>query len=216
MSRDDHRRHGTKRQRPLPSKTSIGRIKFAVSCSSNMNRSMEVHDLLAHSGFNIKSYGSGNYVKLPGPSIDKPNIYEFDKISYLHIREDLVNKDRALYSHNGLLQMLKRNIRVKEKPQKFQHCKEEFEVILCLEERVYDQIIDFFHTRKPTSGNVVHILNIDIRDTQEEASIGSYFVRLLCQQLESLDNLDNQIDDVLLNLDAENSNRNILHSVHFY
>ncbi|KAF1661765.1 UNVERIFIED_CONTAM: RNA polymerase II subunit A C-terminal domain phosphatase SSU72, partial [Eudyptes robustus] len=196
--------------------TSNGRIKFAVSCSSNMNRSMEAHDLLKHSGFNIESYGSGNYVKLPGPSVDKPNIYEFDSIPYQAIREDLIKKDRALYTHNGLLQMLKRNMRVKERPQKFQHCKEEFEVILCLEERVYDQIIDFFHSRIPSSGNLVHVLNIDIRDTQEEASIGAYFVRLLCQKLESLEDLDNQIDDVLLNLDAEHSNRNILHSIHFY
>lgn len=39
--------------------------------------------------------------------------------------------------------MLKRNTRVKEKPQKFQKCQLEFDVILCLEERVYDQVSNY-------------------------------------------------------------------------
>ena len=44
------------------------------------------------------------------------------------------------YIRNGLLAMLDRNVKVKPKPQKFQKCEEEFDVIICLEERVYDQV----------------------------------------------------------------------------
>lgn len=39
--------------------------------------------------------------------------------------------------------MLDRNRRIKECPQKFQKTKEKFEVIICLEERVYDQVYLF-------------------------------------------------------------------------
>ncbi|KAJ1363370.1 hypothetical protein KIN20_023219 [Parelaphostrongylus tenuis] len=67
----------------------IDKLKFAVSCSSNMNRSMKAH-------------------------------------SFMHCTQ------------NGLLNMLDRNRRIKPAPRKFQHKDEEFDVIICLEERVYD------------------------------------------------------------------------------
>lgn len=46
-------------------------------------------------GFDIQSYGSGNQVKLPGPSADKPNCYEFGT-SYDFIYNDLKKKDNQL------------------------------------------------------------------------------------------------------------------------
>ncbi|KAK6011727.1 Ssu72-like protein [Ostertagia ostertagi] len=118
----------------------INKLKFAVSCSSNMNRSMEAHSFMQKRGFNIESYGSGNQVKLPGTAIDKPNCYEFGKTTYEFIYNDLKAKDSAYYTQNGLLNMLDRNRRIKPAPQKFQHEDKEFDVIICLEERVYDQL----------------------------------------------------------------------------
>lgn len=44
------------------------------------------------------------------------------------------------YTQNGLLNMLDRNRRIKDMPQKFQHFNGKFDVIICLEERVYDQV----------------------------------------------------------------------------
>lgn len=44
------------------------------------------------------------------------------------------------YTQNGLLNMLDRNRRTKEAPQRFQLERVEFDVILALEERVYDQV----------------------------------------------------------------------------
>ncbi|KAJ1369098.1 RNA polymerase II subunit A C-terminal domain phosphatase ssup-72 [Parelaphostrongylus tenuis] len=145
-----------------------------------MNRSMEAHSFMQKRGFIIESYGSGNQVKLPGTAIDKPNCYEFGKATYEYIYNDLKAKDAAYYTQNGLLNMLDRNRRIKPAPQKFQHEDQEFDVIICLEERVYDQVVDHLHTKPSTSGNPAHVINIDIEDNPEEATIGAWFVCELC------------------------------------
>lgn len=74
----------------------VSDLKIAVICSSNMNRSMEAHAFLAKKGFYVKSFGTGDKVKLPGSAADKPNVYDFG-ISYDEIHTDLLNKDRVLY-----------------------------------------------------------------------------------------------------------------------
>ncbi|VDM23148.1 unnamed protein product [Wuchereria bancrofti] len=109
----------------------MGKLRFAVSCSSNMNRSMEAHSFLQ-------------------------------------------------YTQNGLLNMLDRNRRIKDMPQKFQHFSGKFDVIICLEERVYDQIVEDLQTRDTNEGDSVHVINIDIQDNHEEATIGALFVYDLC------------------------------------
>ncbi|GMT14887.1 hypothetical protein PFISCL1PPCAC_6184, partial [Pristionchus fissidentatus] len=191
------------------------KVKFAVSCSSNMNRSMEAHSFLLKRGFDIESYGSGNQVKLPGPAVDKPNCYEFGT-SYDFIYNDLKRKDNQFYTQNGLLNMLDRNRRIKEAPQRFQLEKEEFDVILALEERVYDQIIEDLHTREQDSGQGVHVVNIDIQDNHEEATIGAWLVCDICAKLEAAEDLDQEIDEILTEFETKNPKRNILHTICFY
>ncbi|KAI6224462.1 Protein-serine/threonine phosphatase [Aphelenchoides fujianensis] len=193
-----------------------GRLRFAVSCSSNMNRSMEAHQQLLKRGFMVESYGSGTAVKLPGPAPDRPNVYDFDQKTYAQIQQELYTANRSLYTKNGLLAMLERNKKIKERPQKFQKVDEEFDVVVCLEERVYDQIVDFFHKRPSTSGALVHVINVDIKDTHEEAVPGALVVCHLCEKLQNAKDLDHDIDDILVDLDAEQSERNFLHSIHFY
>ena len=55
------------------------KLKVAVVCSSNMNRSMEAHSVLAKKNFSVGSYGTGNQIKIPGKSKHEPNIYPFGK-----------------------------------------------------------------------------------------------------------------------------------------
>jgi RNA polymerase II subunit A C-terminal domain phosphatase SSU72 len=68
----------------------------------------------------VKSFGVGSRVKLPGASRNDPNVYEFGKVTYEDIYKDLEAKDAALYARNGLLQMLQRDMAVKSAPERWQ------------------------------------------------------------------------------------------------
>jgi len=116
-------------------------FKVAVVCSSNQNRSMEAHGFLSKKGFVVQSFGTGDKVKLPGSSPDRPNVYDFG-VTYEEMYNDLTNKDRNLYTMNGILHMLDRNRRIKPHPERFQDSKERFDVIFTCEERVYDQVVE--------------------------------------------------------------------------
>lgn len=52
--------------------------------------------LCSKRGFDVRSFGTGSHVKLPGPSPDKPNVYDF-KTTYEQMYNDLVRKDKELY-----------------------------------------------------------------------------------------------------------------------
>lgn len=93
------------------------KFRYAMVCSSNQNRSMEAHFLLKRQGFDVSSYGTGAHVKLPGPSLREPNVYDFGT-PYKHMIEDLRRKDPDLYpllsfcfSSTLLLSLLKNQTR---------------------------------------------------------------------------------------------------------
>lgn len=72
--------------------------------------------------------------------------------------------------------MLDRNRRIKKKPEKFQHCTDRFELIITAEERVYDQVVDFMESRDPVDNQPVHVVNMDIQDNHEEATLGAFLI----------------------------------------
>lgn len=47
-------------------------------------------------GFDVKSYGTGSVIKLPGAGPNQPNVYQFGT-SYDEILKDLTTKDQQLY-----------------------------------------------------------------------------------------------------------------------
>ncbi|KAH8421319.1 hypothetical protein KR009_001952 [Drosophila setifemur] len=215
--------------------TDPSKLSVAVICSSNMNRSMEAHNFLAKKGFNVRSYGTGERVKLPGVAFDKPNVYEFGT-SYEDIYRDLEAKDKEYYTQNGLLHMLDRNRRIKKCPERFQETKEQFDIIVTVEERVYDLVVLHMESMDSVDNRPVHVLNVDVVDNAEDALMGAFLItdminlvriRVLpfphsmeltlisiFQMAKSMD-LDNDIDEMIQEFE-ERRNRVILHSVLFY
>ncbi|CAG9854882.1 unnamed protein product [Phyllotreta striolata] len=191
----------------------VSDLKIAVICSSNMNRSMEAHAFLAKKGFDVKSYGTGDKVKIPGSSFDKPNIYDFGT-SYEDIYTDLLQKDKSLYTQNGLLHTLERNKRIKTHPEKFQETNVKFDILITCEERVYDAVLEFMENKPPLDNSIVHVINIDIQDNLEEATIGAFLISDLCIMMAKADDLDNEIEEILHNFEEKNQ-RSILHSIVF-
>merc|ERR1712038_848910 len=168
-------------------------LHVAVVCSSNMNRSMEAHSVLQKKGFNVDSFGTGDKVKLPGPSADRPNVYDFGP-TYEDICKDLVEK---------------------EKPQRLQDSPEKFDLILTAEERVYDQALEWFDSNGNVHGQPSHVVNMDIQDNHEEATIGAFLFCELVQMLADSSDLDDEIDELLQAFEAK-CGRPILHTVVFY
>jgi RNA polymerase II subunit A C-terminal domain phosphatase SSU72 len=138
---------------------------------------MEGHRVLLQAGFDVTSYGTGTQVKLPGPSADKPNVYDFGT-PYTEILADLRSKDEQLYIENRMIGILERNVKIKKAPERWQdeHAMQ-FDVILTFEERVYDAVLDDFQKRQDEAidavdGPAVHVINIETKDTPSESIIG--------------------------------------------
>ena len=53
----------------------------------------------------------------------------------------MTEKDVLLYQQIGLIDMLERNAGVKERPEKFQSCSEQFDIIFACESTVFEKII---------------------------------------------------------------------------
>lgn len=190
------------------------RAKLAVVCSSNMNRSMEAHAFLKKKGFDVESFGTGDKVKIPGKSAREPNVYAFGT-TYEFIYQDLTTKDHRLYTENGLLHMLDRNRRIKTEPERFQEATKQFDIILTVEEKCYDQVLATFLQKEEEGEKPVHVINMDVVDNHEDATIGAFLLCELVQKMTGSDDLDNDIEDILQDFESKSS-REILHTVLFY
>ncbi|KAF7175951.1 hypothetical protein CNMCM7691_000802 [Aspergillus felis] len=182
------------------------KLKFCTVCASNQNRSMEAHLRLstAPTPFPVISFGTGSLVRLPGPSITQPNVYNFNTTSYSQMYDELLAKDERLYRNNGLLNMLDRNRNLKWGPERFQdwvpgmprvdHVSKgdkgalgteggTVDVIITCEERCWDAVVDDLMNKGASLNRPVHVFNVDIRDNHEEALIGGKAILELATRL---------------------------------
>ncbi|KAJ7975289.1 RNA polymerase II subunit A C-terminal domain phosphatase SSU72 [Quillaja saponaria] len=192
------------------------KFRFAMVCSSNQNRSMEAHSILKRQGFDVSSYGTGAHVKLPGPSLREPNVYEFGT-PYKQMFDDLHRKDPELYKRNGILPMLKRNSTVKLAPQRWQDNAADgsFDVVFTFEEKVFDMVIEDLHGRDQTLMKSVLVINLEVKDNHEEAAIGGRLTLDLCQEIEATESWEESIDDIVIAFEKQHR-RKLLYSISFY
>ncbi|RDW93911.1 RNA polymerase II subunit A C-terminal domain phosphatase [Aspergillus mulundensis] len=186
--------------------TASHKLRFCTVCASNQNRSMEAHLRLstAESPFPVISFGTGSLVRLPGPSITQPNVYNFNSTSYSQMYDELLSKDERLYRNNGILNMLDRNRNVKWGPERFQdwvpglprvdHVSKGdkgalgteggvVDVIITCEERCWDAVVDDLMNKGSTLNKPVHVFNVDIKDNHEEALVGGKAILELATRL---------------------------------
>lgn len=152
---------------------------------------MHSHVQLAASHYPVISFGTGSLIRLPGPSITQPNVYQFNRTSYDTMYKELEGKDARLYRANGVLNMLDRNRGVKWGPERWQdwqvgaprldHGTDQgsegleggvVDIIITCEERCWDAVVDDLLTRGSPLNRPVHVINVDIRDNHEEAVVG--------------------------------------------
>lgn len=152
---------------------------------------MEGHLRLSAAGYPVISFGTGSLVRLPGPTINAPNVYNFNVSSYDTMYKELEAKDPRLYRVNGILNMLERNRGLKRGPERWQdwrvgearvaHANDKgalgteggvVDVVITCEERCWDAVVDDLLNRGAPLNKPVHVFNVDIKDSHEEALVG--------------------------------------------
>ncbi|EPX71394.1 phosphoric ester hydrolase Ssu72 [Schizosaccharomyces octosporus yFS286] len=192
------------------------KLDISVICASNQNRSMEAHNLLKNAGYQVDSFGTGSAVRLPGPSIDKPNIYPFG-YPYDSIYKELESQDSRLYTANGLLKMLDRNRHIKRSPNRWQDQEFIYDVVITCEERCFDAICEDLYRRGESKSRPVYLINVDIKDNHEEASVGGKAILDLVQQLtDAKDSFEDEFTDIMAQWQAKHPNLPALYTIHFF
>jgi RNA polymerase II subunit A C-terminal domain phosphatase SSU72 len=190
-------------------------LVFCTVCASNQNRSMEAHRLLKEAGFEVSSFGTGSAVRLPGPSVDKPVIYNFGT-PYNDMYNELSSRDRKLYTSNGVLNMLDRNRQIKDHPERWHEHHKLFDVIFTCEERCFDAVCIDLMTRGAKLNRMVHVINVDIKDNREQAAIGGKAILSLASKLSTCRDVDSEIIAILADWQDENKTLPVLHQVCYF
>ncbi|KAL7719887.1 RNA polymerase II subunit A C-terminal domain phosphatase SSU72 [Entamoeba marina] len=179
-------------------RTSHFNFPVAVICKSNLNRSISAHCRLKRLGYNVSSYGTGQYTILPSPIKTKTHKFNFGE-SYRDIKaklpKDEINVD--FFRKNRIYQMLDRNADLKNAPEKFQESRKEHILIFTLDSTVYMDVLEYFDSRIPETGNICYVFNINVTDSLDAAEKGALDVTKFLEMLEADTDWENNIDKVV-------------------
>lgn len=123
--------------------------------------------------------------------MQQPNVYNFNDASYAQMHANLEERDPRLYRANGILNMLERNRDVKRGPERWQdwqiglprqsHASDQgsrgseggvVDIVITCEERCWDAVVEDLLNRGSPLDRPVHVFNVEIKDSHEEALIG--------------------------------------------
>ncbi|KAI0567140.1 RNA polymerase II subunit A [Gracilaria domingensis] len=164
---------------------------------------MEAHRELALRGYNVRSYGTGSSVKLPGRTLMEPVVFPFN-MPYEQMRAQLIERDAALYTSNGVLNMLDRNAKIKKAPEQWRDARERFDIIITFEDRVFRSVMDdFISNRSPSVFCPSYVFNLEVKDTHADAAEGAQLAVELVEAMAAEDNLDVALYDVVEKLEKK-------------
>lgn len=146
----------------------------------------------------VASFGVGNSVKLPGQTLQTPNRYEFDIVTYQEIYNDLKEKDEQFYRSIGILDMMARDIKVKPGPQKWQNRQVEmgyFDVVVTFELRVMEIVVADLQSKNGNHPCVV--INMEVKDSAAEAQVAAPDALELCSMIVKSEDWEEEIEDIL-------------------
>ena len=170
--------------------------------------------MLKQSGFNVGSFGVGTQVKLPGLSQSTPNVYQFGT-PYRDIYDDLKSQNEELYKKSGMLEMIQRDLCVKEAPQKFQDNTQPYDIIVTFEEIVMDKVLEHFAKVDPSLMRPVAVVNLEVKDSHEEAAIAAPVALHLCSMIDKAEEWEDELDAILESFHDE-TGRKAIYNVCFF
>lgn len=192
-------------------------IRAALVCHSNVNRSVEAHEMLLRNNIMAWSYGAGTRVKMPGEYMTSPNIYDFGT-PYADILADLRAKNEKRYTETGMIPMITRDAGVKRAPERFQDEREKFDLVLTYENRVYNVVVKDIESR-PQGAAVrpVHVVNLDTTDSHEGAAGGARLTLDLFERIYARgDEWEDGLTEALDGFAEANGIKTVWHCVLFY
>lgn len=191
------------------------KLKFAVICNGNSNRSMAVHHSMAQKGFQVSSFGFEEVVAIPGKKKGKPNYYEYT-MSYQEIIDDLIEDDKTFYTEAGVISLLERNKALKSHPQRFQDYDEDpnamkFDVIFTCTRRIFDHLCNHLETKYDTYP--CHIINVNVDDNTTDAIRGAEIFIDMATQIEASEDLENEVLKIIDGIPvSEKRNLSMVHA----
>lgn len=134
----------------------------------------------------MRSFGTGRQCKLPGATAETPVTFNFG-VPYADMVAELQDRDRHLFTRNGVLPMVERNATVKAAPERWQDLENiDFDLVITFEERVYDAVLDDLRKRaEEADGGTepINVINLETRDKTDEAVIGAQLALDVCESV---------------------------------
>ncbi|KAE9018606.1 hypothetical protein PR003_g13761 [Phytophthora rubi] len=164
------------------------RPMFAMVCANNVNRSAAAHESLSAAGLRVCSYGAGRQVTFPGKTSSESRTFKF-LTPYAVMHSVLQKEDAALFSGNGVLRILERDMPLKKAPERWQSLSNKqllgIDVVVCMDYVMFLTVLEDIQMRIRLSFKTkqLHIICLDTEDTPEEALTGGERVLDLCREL---------------------------------
>lgn len=133
------------------------------------------------------------------------------------MHKELEAQDEPFYRANGMLNMLDRNRHIKQRPERWQSCTDQFDVVVTCEARVYEAVVEHLESQDSETMEPVHVCNVEIKDNHHNATLGAEQISDLCALIEKTEDLENDIEDSLAEWEGkQDDGQQIMHSVSFY